>query len=286
MTVEPKAIAGPRAELGAQAPITWIDAKGTRLAAMRRGSGFRIICRSAIAHGARDFEDLARRIGDKFEIIAIDWPGHGASPPDGAAPTPAHYADLVVAAMDALGIKRAILLGNSIGGATALRVAADVPERVAGLVLCNAGGLVKITPFARLVIRRMAAFFYAGEIGKTWFPRAYRFYYTRFVLPRAPKEHRERIIAAGPEMAATLREAWTHFADPDADARDLVASVQCPVLVAWAKSDRIIQWSRSKRAARKFRNRTIKLFRGGHAAFLEDPGRFAKALRSFAAKCS
>jgi len=54
------------------------------------------------------------------------------------------------------------------------------------------------------------------------------------------------------------------------------------VLLAWAKSDRIVPWSESRKAVRGFRNRTVKLFRGGHAAFLEDADRFARAFRRFA----
>jgi len=284
--IEPKTIVGARAALGAQEPVTWIDAGGTRLAAMRRGKGFPILCLSAIAHGARDFEDLAARIGDGFEIVALDWPAHGLSPADGKQPTAAHYASLIVPALDALGIRRAIVLGNSIGGAVALQVAAAAPERVAGLVLCNAGGLAKVTPFARFVIGRMAAFFLAGENGKRWFPRAYDFYYSRFVLPRADTTHRARIIAAGPEMAATLRAAWEGFADTGADTRHLVPKVQCPVFIAWAKNDQIIQWSRSKTAVRKFRDKRTQLFNGGHAAFLEDAAAFASGLRSFAGTCA
>jgi 4,5:9,10-diseco-3-hydroxy-5,9,17-trioxoandrosta-1(10),2-diene-4-oate hydrolase len=283
--LQPKSIAGARTALGAQEPVNWIEANGARLAVMRRGTGFPILCLSAIAHGARDFENLPAQVGDGFEIIALDWPGHGLSPSEDTKPSAAHYAALTLAAMDALGLSRAILLGNSIGGAAALQVATTAPERVAGLVLCNTGGLVKITPFARFVILRMAAFFGAGENGKRWFAGAYRFYYRRFVLPRADAAHRDRIIAAGPEMAATLRAAWESFAAPEADARHLPAKVQCPVFIAWAKSDRIIQWSRSRAAVRRFRDKRIQFFRGGHAAFLEDGARFAKALRAFAARC-
>jgi 4,5:9,10-diseco-3-hydroxy-5,9,17-trioxoandrosta-1(10),2-diene-4-oate hydrolase len=141
-----------------------------------------------------------------------------------------------------------------------------------------------MTAFTRFAVGRMVGFFRAGENGKRWFPRAYRFYYSRVVLPRAPREHVERIVAAGPEMAATLRAAWEGFAEPSADTRTLVVKVECPVFIAWAKSDKIIAWSASKKAARQFKNRTIQLFRGGHAAFLEDPERFAKSLRAFAAR--
>jgi 4,5:9,10-diseco-3-hydroxy-5,9,17-trioxoandrosta-1(10),2-diene-4-oate hydrolase len=269
-----------REALGAPAPMTWLDAAGARLAVMRRGQGLPVLCLHAIGHGARDFEALAGRIGDGFEIIAIDWPGQGRSP-DGALPSAETYAALVVAALDALGLERAVLIGNSIGGAAALRVAALHSHRVVALVLCNCGGLAPVTPFVRLLIRHFVAFFRAGEEGKRWFAPVFRFYYGRVLSGRPARAQRERIVAAGYETAPVLRQAWESFARPDADLRALVPRVDCPVWIAWAKSDRIIAWSRSKQAMGGFRNRNITLFRGGHAAFLKDPDRFAKAFAKF-----
>jgi pimeloyl-ACP methyl ester carboxylesterase len=270
-----------RAAVGAQEPVTWIDAGGTRLAAMRRGEGTPVLCLHAIGHGARDFEPLADLIGDAFEIIALDWPGQGLSPADDKTPSAARYETLLKAAMDDLKLDRAILIGNSIGGAAALRLAAAAPERVAALVLCDTGGLVALTPLARFVVLKGAAFFAAGERRARWFARAFRFYYRWIVLPRA-RAQAERIIASGYEIAGVLRQAWEGFAQTDADIRELAQRVKCPVFVAWAKSDRVILWSLCAKAARRFPDVRIQFFRGGHAAFLEDAERFACAFREFA----
>ena len=129
-----------RAAIGAPEPVTWIEAAGTRLAAMRRGTGPAVLCLHAIGHGARDFELLADRIGDRFEIIALDWPGQGRSPDDGVAADAVHYARLALAVLDALGLDRAILVGNSIGGAASLRLAASRPDRVAAWCCATAAG--------------------------------------------------------------------------------------------------------------------------------------------------
>jgi 4,5:9,10-diseco-3-hydroxy-5,9,17-trioxoandrosta-1(10),2-diene-4-oate hydrolase len=269
------------AALGAQAPFEFVDAGGTQLAVMRRGRGRPLVCLHAIAHGARDFETLTEKIGDAFEIVAVDWPGHGLSPDDGRAPSAGHYAEVLSHLLDALRLEKPILLGNSIGGAAALRVAASRDD-LGGLILCNAGGLRKVDGVARFAIARMVSFFRAGERGKKWFGPAYRFYYSRMVLPRAPHAHRERIIAAGYELSPLLRQAWESFARADADARDLVAKANCPILFAWAKSDRIIPWSASRKAAMTAKTATVALLNGGHSAFVEDADNFARALRAFA----
>lgn len=274
----------PAQALGAQTPFAVVDAGGTYLAVMRRGRGTPLVCLHAIAHGARDFETLADKVGDVFEVIAVDWPGHGHSPHDGKAPSAEHYAGVLTKLLDTLKLEKPVLLGNSIGGAAALQVAAARGTAIGGLVLCNAGGLRKVNGVMRFAIARMVSFFRAGELGKRWFGGAYRFYYTRIVLPLAPPAHRERIIAAGYELSPQLRQAWESFARPAADTRDLVATVECPILFAWAKGDRIIPWSASKKAAMTARNGTVTLLKGGHSAFVEDADEFARALRAFAHK--
>jgi pimeloyl-ACP methyl ester carboxylesterase len=275
-----KSVGALRAQVGAPDPVAWIDAGGVRLAAMRRGSGIPVLCLHAIGHGARDFEDFAARVGKDYEIIALDWPGQGRSPTMADAPSAKRYADIALAAMDALGLNKVVLLGNSIGGAAALQIAVRAPERVRALILCNTGGLSALTPFARFVIGRMVAFFRAGEHNKKWYAPAFRFYYGRMVLPRGGAQ-RDRIVAAGYEIAGVLRAAWEEFARPEADTRALAPKIKCPVWLAWAKSDQIIAWSRVKQAAATFPNHRVTMFRGGHSAFIEDSENFVNGFRAF-----
>ncbi len=253
---------------------------------MRRGRGFPVVCLHAIGHGARDFEPLANLIGSDFEIIALDWPGQGLSPSDTQPPSAARYGDILIAALDALKLDRVILIGNSIGGAASIRVAADNPQRVAALVLCDSGGLDQDFRASRnSSSAEWSPSSAPARTGRNGSRALFASITGALVLPRkAAAAERERIIAAGYEMAPLLRQAWESFAAPDADIRHLVPQVKCPVWIAWARSDRVIPWALCRAAARKFPNRKITLFRGGHSAFLENPERFAKAFRAFAKK--
>lgn len=260
-----------------------LDVGGTKLAVTRSGQGPAIVCLHAIAHGARDYAKLAERLGHRFTFYAIDFPGHGGSPFDGVTPAPKHYAALLSAAVDALGLKRFGLLGCSIGGATAIRYAAANPDRVAALALCNSGGLQKVGLLARLVCVRYARFFAKGERGDKAYAARYRRYY-KTVLPLAPAAwRREEIVADAYKTAGLLRRAWENFAKPEADLRALMPALKCPVLFAWAKGDNASAWSRCKAAARTVPDHTIALFPGGHAAFLETPDAFDAALLNFVA---
>ncbi len=268
-----------RAAVGAQEPVTWIGP----LAATRRGKGPAVVCLHAIGHGARDFELLAERIGARFEVIALDWPGQGRSASDGVPASAVHYETLVGQALDALGLGSAILIGNSIGGATALRFAAHNPARVRGLVLCDSGGMFAVPKIGAAVIRRFAAFFGAGERGRRWFGPLFRFYYKRVLTGPPSFPQRDRIIASGYEVAAPLRQAWESFARPEADIRDLAERIECPVWFAWAKNDSIIPWKGVAPMVSRFRKASVTHFEGAHAAFLEDPDRFAEGFEAFAA---
>jgi 4,5:9,10-diseco-3-hydroxy-5,9,17-trioxoandrosta-1(10),2-diene-4-oate hydrolase len=79
---------------------------------------------------------------EEFRTLLVDQPGFGASD---KPPVVGNYyrfsADAVVALLDQLGIEKVHLLGNSLGGGTAMRLALSHPERVGRLVLMGPGGL-------------------------------------------------------------------------------------------------------------------------------------------------
>ena len=177
-----------------------------------------------------------------------------------------------------------MLLGNSIGGAAALAYTAAHPADVRALVLVDSGGLVPVRTVARLFTSAMASFFAAGARGARWFPWAFGLYY-RAVLPAAPaRAQRERIVAAARESAPTLVEAWRSFGTPAADLRAAAAALACPVLVAWAKSDRVIPYLLVRPALEQIPGVEIVSFPGGHAPFLECPERFTPVLEGFLAR--
>ncbi len=191
---------------------------------------------------------------------------------------------LLAGLLDTLGVERAVLLGNSIGGATAFLHAVRAPERVAALVLENPGGLDRNDDvIARTVLGMMARFFAAGARRARWYPAAFAFYY-RTVLPRAAAApQRARIVAAAYELAPVLHGAWSGFAAPDADMRALAPRVRCPVLFAWAARDRFVQLRRARPTIATLANARVATFRAGHAPHLEEPEAFEAELERFLA---
>jgi len=259
-----------------------IDVGGARLVCDDDGAGPPIVCLHAIGHDARDFERLRARFAGRHRVIAIDWPGQGRSPRDGVPASAARYADLLEAALDALDVGPCVLVGNSIGGAAAIVVAARRPDRVRALVLENPGGLAPVDDrLAQAVLAGMARFFAAGVRGRAWFGPAFGLYY-RVVLQRAAaSEARARVVARAYELAPILEEAWRSFARPASDLRALGPRIACPVLFVWAARDQFVSLGRSLPAIRTVPGARVLRCAAGHAAHLETPERFETTLEEF-----
>ncbi len=117
-----------------------IESNGVTLAGEEAGEGTPVVLlhgltatRRYVVMGSRSLERSGHR------VIAYDARGHGASTP---APDPDayDYDDLVEdlrAVLDDRDIDRAVLAGASMGAHTAVRIALDAPERVAGLVVAT-----------------------------------------------------------------------------------------------------------------------------------------------------
>ncbi len=278
--VETAAVSAQSA-LGASAPWKEAVVKGITLAYDDMGNGDEIVCLHAIGHGARDFERLRKHLAGRYRVVALDWPGHGNSGSDEVAASADRYLELLIDFMDVAGLRRPVIIGNSIGGAVAIRYAAERPDRVRGLILENPGGLYRSDRSSRIAIGAMVRFFSAGARKSWWFPAAYRAYY-RMVLPmREAAEQRSRVTAAGIEMAPILAQAWKSFGEPAADLRPLASRIECPVLFAWAKRDRIVQLKRCLPAIRQFPHAQLETFDAGHAAHLEAPHAFERSVDRF-----
>jgi pimeloyl-ACP methyl ester carboxylesterase len=117
-----------------------VESNGVTLAGEEAGEGTPVVLmhgltatRRYVVMGSRSLERSGHR------VVGFDARGHGTSRP---APDPHayDYDDLVEdrrAVLDDRGIDRAVLVGASMGAHTAVRLALDAPERVAGLVLAT-----------------------------------------------------------------------------------------------------------------------------------------------------
>jgi pimeloyl-ACP methyl ester carboxylesterase len=98
----------------------------SRLDLHRGGTGEPLVLVHGIGHTWRGWKPMLPLLEPRFDVLAVDLPGFGHSPPlppDGVAPTVEALADAVESELDAAGFDTAHLAGNSLGGWIALELA-------------------------------------------------------------------------------------------------------------------------------------------------------------------
>jgi len=115
-----------------------VDTPSGTLSILSAGAGEPVILIHGLGATKGSFLPTVAALADSFRMIALDLPGFGDSvKPLGAAYHPPFFARAVVDLMDALGLRRAHVIGNSMGGRAALELGLRHAERVGRLVLLS-----------------------------------------------------------------------------------------------------------------------------------------------------
>ncbi|GAB3457661.1 4,5:9,10-diseco-3-hydroxy-5,9,17-trioxoandrosta-1(10),2-diene-4-oate hydrolase [Actinophytocola sediminis] len=122
-----------------------VDVGGFRLHYYEQGTGEALVLLHGGGPGASGWSNFGPNLpvfAKRFRTLLVDQPGYGDS--DRPAITKQYYgfaADALVRLLDERSIERAHVVGNSLGGGTAVRLALDHPDRAGRLVLMAPGGL-------------------------------------------------------------------------------------------------------------------------------------------------
>ncbi|MGN6588657.1 MAG: alpha/beta fold hydrolase [Solirubrobacterales bacterium] len=230
-----------------------------------------LLLHAGIAHRRMWDEHLQPLAAAGNRVVAVDLPGCGDAAPEDRPV--AHWED-VVETMDALGIERVALVGNSFGGAVALRVAALYPERVSSLLLFSAPAVPEPDPSPEL-LAVWEAEEEALEQGEV--EQAVEAVVSAWVRAEAPGEVRERIAA----MQRRNYEMYGGEPEPAPDPLEedpaLLEAVGCPALVAAGEGDMADFRNAVGELAAKLPRATTTLIAGcGHLAPLEAPEEFRR----------
>ncbi|HXO51533.1 MAG TPA: alpha/beta fold hydrolase, partial [Mycobacterium sp.] len=193
------------------------------------GSGPPIVLLHAALHDRTDFTPVTEALAKGRRVLALDWPGHGESPLPATPLRAVEFGDLLIEFADRLDLSNTVIVGNSVGGYAACRLALERPERVAGVVLVNTGGFTPHSVFTRFFCAVMGR----PAVIKAVFPAFVRAY-MRAKNP-TDKAVVDRVVArakteGGARTAAAL---WRSFTEPGHDLRTRAAQISAPVLITW-----------------------------------------------------
>lgn len=244
-----------------------------------------------IGRSLEDWEGLYGRLAPDHRVISLDLPGFGLSERTEGRYSMESMARFVIAGLDALGEHRPLhVVGNSLGGAVALKISALEPARVRSLVLVNSAGFGKEVTIALrlLAIRPLGRRLMKDKSRKA----AYRteralFYDKRFVteerLDHAQQVggnpvHDDVLLAVARHLGTFrgVRRRWR------TELLRTVAAQHKPTLVVWGDEDRVLPASHLDHARTVFPHAEFHLFeRCGHMPQIEREEEFDALVRDF-----
>lgn len=264
----------------------FLDARGCRLRYLVAGEGDPLVLVHGLGGAAANWLALAPLLLPGRRLIVPELPGHGGSSALPAAPSLSPYADRLGLLLDHEGAAPAAVVGHSLGGAVALRLALRRPEAVSALVLAAAAGISSATRSARYALtitgilkpgRKIAP--HRGRVARSALLKRVVFGRWGASDPAAlPPELVEALLAGPARHTDTLSAAKALVRD---DLRPELEHVRCPVLVLWGARDNQLPVDDAFDYARRLRAPLRVIADCGHLLIVERPAGCADAITGF-----
>jgi len=257
---------------------------GLRLRYVRTGEGPAVVLVHGFASSLYTWKDVIPLLAEDHDVVALDLPGFGWS----EQPRDLSFDDFptaVLGIMDTLGLARASLVGNSLGGAACALVAGLHPDRVDALVLVDSAGfnlgeadrprLVRfaLSPYGRVLellpLRRLAV-----ELGLRQV-----FYDRSLVTDERVAEYLAPMLRPG--AMESIRALGSGPGRDPALFEQALAGIEAPTLVVWGLHDRWIPLRDADRFEAAIRGaRKAVIADAGHVPQEERPAEVAALIRS------
>jgi pyruvate dehydrogenase E2 component (dihydrolipoamide acetyltransferase) len=211
---------------------------------------------------------------------AFDLPGHGAS--DKSAGADYSIDGITAAVQEAigkLGMERPILIGHSLGGAVALRLAAQSPELLTGGIVINSAGLgSEISSELTALMTGSAGIATARELLQLFYEDQ------RLVNDRGVQEMAQSQLGEGawPAQQAVSSAAFSGGRQLESVLVD-ISTIRIPVAIIWGERDRVLPLQHAVEVLGRFADANLTVVPGvGHVPQVESPRRTAELIERFA----
>ncbi|MEQ8840820.1 MAG: alpha/beta fold hydrolase [Acidimicrobiales bacterium] len=246
---------------------------------MLHGSGPGV---SAWANFAGNLETF----GEHFRCLALDMPGFGTS--HATASPPLDAPDAVIRFLDGLGLEKVALLGNSLGGGVAARVAAAHPDRITRLVTIGGVGVPFFSALPSEGITRLVEFVEnpTRELLVQWMRSMV---YDQSILTDEFVEMRWQ-AANDPAAMEGIKQIYsremldilrTMMLDNTA-MFGMLRQIQAPTLITWGRDDRVTPLDGAIAPMRMIRNCELHVFHDcGHWSMIERKDEFESTVLAY-----
>jgi pimeloyl-ACP methyl ester carboxylesterase len=266
----------------------FVEARGARLRYLAGGEGEPLVLVHGLGGSAANWLALAPLLLPARRLLVPELPGHGGSAPLPAAASLNAYADRVALLLEHEDAVPAPVVGHSLGGAIALRLAIRRPGAVSALVLAGAAGISSGRRHARYALtvtgivkpgRRIAP--HRHRVARSALLK--RLVFGRWGAADPP--------ALSPELVEAFLSGPARHTDTVSAAKALVRDdprpdldrVRCPALVLWGARDNQLPVEDAFDYARRLRARLRMIADCGHLLIGERPDACADAIGQFLA---
>jgi non-heme chloroperoxidase len=238
----------------------------------------------------RSFEQNLPLMSGKFRVLAVDQRGHGDTSKPACCYRAADFAADLNAFMDALGIRKATIVGHSMGSLVAHKFAADYPARVERLVLVGSATTVKGNPNVAAMYDEVKNM--TDPLAPNWTGFVREFQRSTFAGERGVSD--ETLSAFVSESlkvpAAVWKQALEGMLAEDHSGR--LPRIDAPTLIIFGDRDGIFPLEEQHKLDALIPDSTLKLYRRdatgglpghtGHSPHVEWPREFVRDLEAFA----
>ena len=258
------------------------EVRGCRVRYLVAGEGEPLMLVHGLGGAAANWLALAPLLLPDRRVLVPELPGHGGSEPLPAAPSLNAYADRLALLLD----EPAAVMGHSLGGAIALRLAIRRPDVVSALVLAGAAGISSGTRRARYGLA-MTALLKPGKRIAPYRRRVARSAVLKTLVfgrwgaadpPALPANVAESFLSGPARHTDTASAARALVED---DPRTDLDQIRCPVLLLWGARDNQLSIGDAFEYARRLRAPVRTIADCGHLLIGERPEACADAIESF-----
>ncbi len=197
------------------------------------GEGPIVICVPGLGDVRQQYRFLGPRLaGAGFRVVTMDLRGLGQSSVDWPAYSPALSGADIVAMIRHLGASKAFVVGNSMTGGSAVWAAAEIPDRVAGIVM--------IDPFTRVIpTSSFLLAFLKVAMMRPWGPSFWSMYYGSLykTAPPADLSSYREALAANLTQPGRIEATKAMIFASQAPCEARIGQVHAPVLVVMGTRD-------------------------------------------------
>lgn len=233
------------------------------------------------------WKPIIPRLEGSFRVLAPDLPGHGLSSKKETSYLPEAQAQRLLEWLTAIGVDRFVLVGHSMGGEIAARMALAAPDRVHTLVLAGAIGLAeaweRLPWYGRLSLTPAARKISNWFVTEKAMARTTRLFMTGPGRPAYPECTRDVVLAntnTPDDLKALTRTTRDGLFQEFLDHR--LAELTLPVLCIWGENDKVVPLGVGTQYARMLPHARLAQIPGtGHMLPWEEPDFMASEILGF-----